>query len=105
MVSCPTCGSENREGARFCDGCGGKIDLEIAEAGPQPTSTPIEDQDPAFSSSADEGDGAVDCMFTGEDGVPEAADPGPDNAAPESECDPSVVCDDHAESPPVEEAP
>src|SRR5437762_11151879 len=33
MASCPTCGSENREGARFCDGCGGKIDLEIAETG------------------------------------------------------------------------
>src|SRR5207302_9752888 len=105
MASCPTCGSENREGARFCDGCGGKIDLEIAEAGLQPTSTPIEDQDPAFSSSADEGDCQVDSMFTGEDGVPEAADPEPEIDVTEPEGDAPVDPADSAESTDTEEAP
>src|SRR5437667_12914232 len=89
MASCPTCGSENREGARFCDGCGGKIDLEIAEAGARPTSTPVEDQDPAFSSSADEGEGPVDSMFSGEDGVAEAAGPEPETDVKEPEGDAS----------------
>jgi len=105
MASCPTCGSENREDARFCDACGGKIDLEIAEAGPQPTSTPIEDQDPAFSSSVDEGDGPVDSMFSGEDGVSEAADPEPEIDVTEPEGDASVDSDDSAESAETEEEP
>jgi len=88
MASCPACGSENREGARFCDGCGGKIDLEISEAGPQPISTPIEEQDPAFSSSTDEG--AVDSMFTGDEGVSDAtagSEPEIDVTEPEPEID------------------
>jgi len=105
MASCPTCGSENREDARFCDACGGKIDLEIAESGPQPTSTPIEDQDPAFSSGADEGDGPVDSMFAGEDGVPEAANPEPEIDVTEPDGDASVDSDDSAESAEMEEEP
>src|SRR5438309_7781892 len=105
MASCPTCGSENREDAGFCDACGGKIDLEIAEAGPQPTSTPIEDQDPAFASSADKGVGPVDSMFTGEDGVSEAADREPETDVTEPEGDASVNSDDSAESAETEEEP
>src|SRR5438876_9839138 len=94
MASCPTCGSENREGARFCDGCGGKIDLEIAEAGPQPASTSIEDQDPAVSSRAEEGDGPVDSMFTGEEGVSEAGDPEPGSGVTGTEGGACVNSDD-----------
>ncbi len=99
MASCPTCGSENREGARFCDGCGGKLDLEIAEAGPQPNSVSIEDQDPAFSSSADEGEGPVDSMFAGDEGLSDVADPEPEIDVTEPEAEAS------AESPDTEEEP
>src|SRR5256885_10808024 len=35
-MRCPSCGNENREGARFCDSCGTEIGVEQApaEAGP-----------------------------------------------------------------------
>jgi len=65
----------------------------------------VEDQDPAFSSSADEGEGPVDSMFSGEDGVPEAADPEPEIDVTEPEGDASVDSDDSAESAETEEEP
>lgn len=69
MANCPDCGSENREDARFCDACGGRMEAEGAKAGAQPILMPVEDQDPAFSSSLD--DGAADSMFSGDEGVPD----------------------------------
>jgi len=79
--------------------------LALGEPFPQPTSTPIEDQDPAFSSGADEGDGPVDSMFTGEDGVPEAANPEPEIDVTEPDGDASVDSDDSAESAEMGEEP
>lgn len=37
MARCPQCGNENRPGARFCDGCGERLELsETASVGPAP---------------------------------------------------------------------
>jgi hypothetical protein len=84
MTSCPDCGSENREGARFCNACGGRMEAEIAGAGAQPILMPVEDQDPAFSSSSDEG--AVDSMFSGDESVPDTTgEPEPEVGATEPE--------------------
>ncbi|MGO9566603.1 MAG: adenylate/guanylate cyclase domain-containing protein [Desulfomonilaceae bacterium] len=32
-MKCPECGHENREGAKFCDECGGKLELVCSECG------------------------------------------------------------------------
>ena len=32
-MKCPSCGHENREGAKFCDRCGGKLDLDCGQCG------------------------------------------------------------------------
>lgn len=45
-VVCPACGIENRDGARFCKGCGGKLTLhsplraQVAQAGEWPATEP-----------------------------------------------------------------
>src|SRR6184192_1093655 len=31
MATCPSCGSENREGARFCDSCGAALSPAVPE--------------------------------------------------------------------------
>jgi len=59
----------------------------------------IEDQDPAFSSSADEGEGPVDSMFAGDEGLSDVADPEPEIDVTEPEAEAS------AESPDTEEEP
>jgi len=35
-MTCSLCGQENREGARFCDGCGGALDTTITRVGTDP---------------------------------------------------------------------
>src|SRR5829696_9743195 len=35
-MRCPSCGNENREGARFCDSCGSELTVEPAIAEPRP---------------------------------------------------------------------
>lgn len=55
VSTCSDCGSENREGARFCDACGARIEPEAAESGPQIATMPSEDEGPASSLSEDEG--------------------------------------------------
>ncbi|TLZ56318.1 MAG: FHA domain-containing protein [Methanobacteriota archaeon] len=103
MASCPDCGSENRQDARFCDACGGRLDLQVAEPEQQSTPTPTEDQDPAFASVADEGEGAVDSMFTGEEGTSDStAEPEPeiDVTEPESEAPAESV--ETEEEPPAQ---
>ncbi len=32
-MKCPKCQAENREGAKFCDECGGKLELVCSECG------------------------------------------------------------------------
>ncbi|MDX1511936.1 MAG: adenylate/guanylate cyclase domain-containing protein, partial [Nitriliruptorales bacterium] len=39
-MTCPTCGTDNREGARFCDNCGTRLDGEAAGAVTTPPSPP-----------------------------------------------------------------
>ena len=45
-MRCPSCGNENREGARFCDSCGSELTAEPAAAEPRqeplPADVPIE---------------------------------------------------------------
>src|SRR4051794_32186298 len=44
-MRCPSCGNENREGARFCDSCG--ADLSAAPAAAEPRSEALPDDVPA----------------------------------------------------------
>ncbi len=41
-MRCPSCGNENREGARFCDSCGTELTAEPAVAEPRPESLPAD---------------------------------------------------------------
>ena len=46
-MRCPSCGNENREGARFCDSCGTELvaqqaPAEVPQAGPLPAGVPTE---------------------------------------------------------------
>ena len=41
-MRCPSCGNENREGARFCDSCGSELSAEPAVAEPRPEALPAE---------------------------------------------------------------
>ena len=81
MTSCPDCGSENREGARFCDGCGGRLDLKVAE-----TQAPIAPKDPGLALSLNEDEGAFDSTPSEDAGVPDpSGEPESDLDEPETE--------------------
>ena len=41
-MRCPSCGNENREGARFCDSCGSELTAEPAVAEPRPEPLPAD---------------------------------------------------------------
>ncbi len=41
-MRCPSCGNENREGARFCDSCGSELSAEPAVAEPRPEALPAD---------------------------------------------------------------
>ena len=41
-MRCPSCGNENREGARFCDSCGSELTVEPAAAEPRQESLPAD---------------------------------------------------------------
>jgi adenylate cyclase len=32
VITCPNCGHENRQGARFCDACGGALVARASQA-------------------------------------------------------------------------
>lgn len=39
-MHCPTCGVEIRSSARFCSGCGGRLDLPVAQPAAPPSPRP-----------------------------------------------------------------
>ena len=39
-MRCPSCGNENREGARFCDSCGSELSAQPPAAEPRPEQLP-----------------------------------------------------------------
>ena len=41
-MRCPSCGNENREGARFCDSCGSELTAEPAATEPRPEPLPAD---------------------------------------------------------------
>ena len=68
MTSCPDCGSENREGARFCDGCGGRLEPEVGKTQPQ-----VAPEDQGLALSLNEDEGAFDSTPSEDAGVPDAS--------------------------------
>jgi hypothetical protein len=79
VATCADCGSENREGARFCDTCGAKIGLEIAQAEPI---SPLEvSEGEGLTPSFDEDEGSIESGPSEDAPVPELA------TEPESEID------------------
>jgi len=70
VTKCSACDSENREGARFCDTCGAKIEPEVEESELTLASMPAEDPSPVASTNEDEG--PVDSMFSADSDVPES---------------------------------
>jgi len=70
VTKCSACDSENREGARFCDACGAKIEPEVEKAELTIASMPAEDQGPVASTN--EVEGPVDSMFSADSDVPES---------------------------------
>ena len=82
-MNCPACGTDNREGARFCRGCGARL-LE-KEAQPSPNSEEVvSEEKPGLAGSPDATPDTSGAALNGElpqEGEQEAAD------APESEGD------------------
>jgi zinc-ribbon domain len=81
VATCPNCGSENRENAKYCDDCGGKIGLAIAQ--PEPVSSSEGAEEEGLSPSFDEDEGDVDSGPS-----TEAEDPEP-TPEPEPEMEPT----------------
>jgi zinc-ribbon domain len=85
VATCPDCGSENRDDARFCNECGAKLGLAIAE--PAPTPSPVGGDEEGMASVVDEG-GAVLELEPGEEAeVPESTAEASPEPEPESETD------------------
>lgn len=72
MTSCPDCGSENRDGARFCDGCGAGIEPKIAGAEPQVE--PVLPEDEGLAPPVTEDEGSLDLVTSEEAAAPDATD-------------------------------
>ncbi|HVG37162.1 MAG TPA: zinc-ribbon domain-containing protein [Thermoplasmata archaeon] len=111
MTKCSACDSENREGARFCDACGAKIEPEAESSELKLAAMPAEDE--GLAPPTNEDLGAVDSMFGPDAGEPEpTAGPEPpaaDVTEPEGESSPDLA-DVEDESPaeatePEEELP
>src|SRR4051812_18450530 len=69
-MRCPSCGNENREGARFCDNCG--AELEVADERPQPapgeeTELPTGEIDGRYEIVADLGRGGRKRVYLAHD--------------------------------------
>lgn len=75
MTMCQACDSENREGAKFCDVCGARIETEVDVGGPQLQLAPTSMEDQSLvPSTTDDGDdeGSVDSMFSADSDEPES---------------------------------
>lgn len=114
MATCPDCGAENRESARFCNECGAKLGLAIAEAPPTPAEAGPEDD--GVTAPADEGEGAVESEPSLQEEVnesppEESAQPEPEPEfeseadVTEPEGDESAADESAADTEPAEEAP
>lgn len=60
VTKCPDCGNENREGSRFCDSCGARIEPQAANVDSE--FARIYSEDEGSSAPADEGNLAVDLI-------------------------------------------
>jgi len=92
VTKCSACDSENREGARFCDACGAKIEPEAETPELKLAPMPAEDEGSVAPTSGDEG--AVDSMFGPDAGGPEPAgepEPPADLTEPEGEGSPDLA--------------
>jgi len=84
VTKCSACDSENREGARFCDACGAKIEPDAETSELKLAPMPAEDE--ASVAPTNEDEGAVDSMFGPDAGEPEpAAEPEPPADSMETE--------------------
>lgn len=79
MTNCSDCGNEIREGAKFCDACGARVEPETAEA--QAPMAPDAPEGPELTLSLSEDEGAVDDAPIEDTAVPDSA------GEPESEID------------------
>jgi len=70
VATCADCGSENREGARFCDACGAKIGFEIAQT--EPLSSPQDSKDEGLAPTLNEDEGAIESGPSENEEVPES---------------------------------
>ncbi|TLZ44511.1 MAG: hypothetical protein E6K19_04265 [Methanobacteriota archaeon] len=102
MATCPNCGSENREGAKYCDDCGGKIDLAIAQ--PEPVSPSEGAEEEGLSPSFDEDEGDVDPGPSAEPEDEPTPEPEPEMEPTEPEGEPQAEPLE-AEEGPLEELP
>ena len=94
VTKCSACDSENREGARFCNACGAKIEPEAETSELQLAPMPAEDEASVAPTNEDEGAGAVDSMFGPDAGGPEPAgepEPPADVTEPEGEGSPDMA--------------
>ena len=71
VTKCSACDSENREGARFCNACGAKIEPEAETSELQIAVMPAEDEGSVAPTNEDLGAG--DSMFGPDAGEPEPA--------------------------------
>jgi len=93
VTKCSACESENREGARFCNACGAKIEPEAETSELKLAAMPAEDE--GSVSPTNEDLGAVDSMFGPDAGEPETAGepepPAADVTEPEGESSPDLA--------------
>jgi len=113
VAKCWDCGSENREGAQFCDACGARIELESRESGPQ--IAPIPSEDEAAPSAVKEDEEALDSTPSAEPGGSDPSEEpafGSDSMEPEDQGPPESAdmegegmadATDTEEEPPAEE--
>jgi hypothetical protein len=74
MITCPDCGTQNDESARFCDNCGRRLDDLKAEA--TATAEPMADREPRSRTTTAEREGAPASVGTplADDGLPVGKD-------------------------------
>jgi len=92
VTKCSVCDSEYREGARFCDACGAKIEPQAESSELKLAAMPAEDE--GLAPPANEDLGAVDSMFGPDAGEPEPTtepEPAADVTEPEGESSPDLA--------------